>query len=338
MAVHVEALEGRRLLAAGPVVSVMTQNVYYGGGSGLGSIGSAFTDLWGNVQESNIPERAEAIAGEIRRRRPDLVALQEAVVWRTGRALDSDEAEEVEYDFTAEILGHLRSGRARYTVVSRVSNADWEVPARVGSSVRDLRMTDQDVILARVGSSSRVKVLSADHGNYRDSFSLDVPVIGGIDFVRGWASVDARVKGGGPKLRFINTHLEVFDAGVQQRQVEELLAGPAATARRMPVILAGDFNSDADSGGAAYRELTGAGFEDAWEQAGAGSGETCCHDDDLRGGSSLETRIDLVMHRGRKVRAKATDLFGDEEPEKTGSGLWASDHAGVFSRVRIGVG
>ena len=335
MAPVVEGLEARRLLAAGPVVSVMTQNVYYGGGSGLGSIATGFTDLWRNVESSNIPERAAAIAGEIRRQRPDLVALQEAVVWRTGGVL-SGEADDVEYDFTAEILSHLRSGRARYKVVSRVTNADWQVPARVGSSVRNVRMTDQDVILARVGSSSRVKVLSADRGNYRDSFALDVPVVGEIDFVRGWASVDARLKGGGPKFRFINTHLEVFDAAVQRSQVEELLAGPAATPRRLPVILAGDFNSDADSGGAAYRELVSDGFVDAWEQAGTGEGETCCHDDGLRGGSSLESRIDLVMHRGRKTRAKSVDLFGDEESEKTGSGLWTSDHAGVFSRVRIG--
>jgi endonuclease/exonuclease/phosphatase family metal-dependent hydrolase len=333
----VDPLEPRRLLAAAPVVSVMTQNLYYGGGSGLSSIASAFTDLWRNVQSSQIPQRAAAIAAQIRRQRPDLVALQEAVIWRTGSLLDSGAADEVEYDFAAEVLSHLRTGRARYKLVSRVTNADWEVPVRVGSSIKDLRMTDQDVILARVGSSSRVKVLSDDQANYRDAFSVDVPVIDReIEFTRGWASIEAKHKASGQRFRFINTHLEVFSPSIQQRQARELLSGPAAAPRRLPVLIAGDFNSDASTGGSVYRTFTGDGFKDAWAQANPGErGSTCCHDDDLRGGSSLEARIDLVLYRGRNTRAKSAELFGDEVSEKTPSGLWPSDHAGLFSRVRI---
>src|SRR3954464_9916778 len=75
-----EPLESRQLLSS---VSVMTQNVYYGGG-GTGSFLIGFTDLWQKVQQSNIPERASAIAAEIKREKPDLVALQEVVIWRTG--------------------------------------------------------------------------------------------------------------------------------------------------------------------------------------------------------------------------------------------------------------
>ena len=50
---------------------------------------------------------------------------------------------------------------------------------------------------------------------------------------------------------------------VQIGQALELLAGPADT--ELPVILVGDFNSDAEANGTAYLVLTGAGFIDVWE-------------------------------------------------------------------------
>src|SRR4051812_40480663 len=144
-----EPLEARQLMAH-PAVTVMTQNVYYGGG-GIGEVASGFTNLWRNVEQSNIPQRAAAIAAEIKRAKPDLVALQEAAIWRTGSPFSSSAAKEVRFDFVKEINRHLRKGATKYAVVSRVTNADWEVVGQVGSSLRDIRMTDQDVILARVG-------------------------------------------------------------------------------------------------------------------------------------------------------------------------------------------
>ena len=132
--VLMETLESRQLLSS--TVSVMTQNVYYGGGSGLEIFASAFFDLWANVEQSKIPERAAAIAGEIRREKPDLVALQEAVIWRTGSPFSSSAAGDVRFDFVASMLSHLKKGKARYKVVSRVANADWEFPGQVDSSIR----------------------------------------------------------------------------------------------------------------------------------------------------------------------------------------------------------
>jgi endonuclease/exonuclease/phosphatase family metal-dependent hydrolase len=327
----IEALESRQLLSS---VTVMTQNVYYGGG-GLGGIASGFTDLWDRVEESKIPERAAAIARQIKRQKPDLVALQEAVIWRTGTPFLSSSARSVEFDFTAEIARRLRKGKARYKVVSRAINADWEVPGQVGSSIRDIRMTDQDVILARVGAGSRVKVLRARHGTYRQQ-APDINLLGQeIDFTRGWASVDARVGKSGPKFRFINTHLEVFSSQVQERQARELLAGPAGT--RLPVILAGDFNSNANSGGSTVGMITDAGFEDSWARVHPGdSGPTCCQDDDLRNGESeLSTRIDLIFYGDDDFDAVSATRVGEEAADKTPSGLWPSDHAGVVARIEF---
>src|SRR3954471_435471 len=116
-----EPLEPRQLLSS---VSVMTQNVYYGGG-GTGSFLSGFTDLWQKVQQSKIPERASAIAAEIKREKPDLVALQEVFIWRTGSIFGS--ADDLRYDFLARLMQKLRKGKARFVAVSKVTNADWEI-------------------------------------------------------------------------------------------------------------------------------------------------------------------------------------------------------------------
>jgi endonuclease/exonuclease/phosphatase family metal-dependent hydrolase len=326
-----EPLESRQLLSS---ITVMTQNVYYGGG-GIGSFFSGFTDLWQNVQQSKIPERALAIATEIKHARPDLVALQEVVIWRTGSIFRSS-AQDVRYDFLAQMMRRLKRGKARYAVVSKVTNADWEVPGQVGSSIRNIRMTDQDVILARVGPGARLRIIDEAHGSFRQRVDVPIPGLGGdIDFTRGWTSVDARIGQNGPRFRFINTHLEVLDTQIQQRQARALLAGRAKT--RLPVTLAGDFNSDANSGGSTYTLLQDAGFTDSWQQVHpSNSGPTCCQDDDLRNpDSKLSTRIDLVMYRTNHVDPTAAELVGEEPGDKTPSGLWPSDHAGVLIRLNL---
>jgi endonuclease/exonuclease/phosphatase family metal-dependent hydrolase len=326
----IESLESRRLLSA---VSVMTQNVYYGGG-GVESFATGFTDLWQKVQQSKISERASAIAAEIKREKPDLVALQEVVVWRTGSIFGS--ADEVRYDFLARIMQKLRKGKARYAVVSKVSNADWEIPGQVGSSIQNIRMTDQDVILARVGPGARLRILDEAHGNFRQRVDVPIPGLGrDIDFTRGWTSVDARIGTNGPKFRFINTHLEVLDEGIQQRQAQALLKGRAKT--RLPLIIAGDFNADANANEATYTLLGDAGLNDAWEKIHPGnSGDTCCQDDDLQNDESmLSRRIDLVMYRGKSFRPADAELVGEAAADKTPSGLWPSDHAGVVVRFDL---
>lgn len=331
----IDPLEPRRLLASIPI-SVATYNVYYGGGSGPEAFATAFNDMWSNVERSNIPERAKAIANLIKKHRPDLVGLQEAVIWRTGRAFSGSDAKDVRFDFVKEILKHLRKGKHRYLAVSRSVNADWEFPARVNGSIRDLRMTDQDVILARAGKSARIQILKTGNGNYRDKVSVDVPLIDDIDFTRGWASVDARVRGSNQSFRFITTHLEVLNQNTQQRQARQLLAGPAKT--NLPVIVVGDFNNV--SGSSTHRRFTSAGFTDAWAKTkSAFSGPTCCQDDDLRNSSSdLETRIDWILYKGNALNAKTSDRLGEEFADKTPGGLWPSDHAGVFSQLRLNTG
>jgi endonuclease/exonuclease/phosphatase family metal-dependent hydrolase len=315
-------------------IRVMTQNMGYGGGAGLDVFTSAFSSMWKNVERSKPAERMAGIAEYIDRAQPDLVGLQEAVIWRTGGML-SGKADDVKYDFVKLLLADLRKRGLDYRVVARSTNADLEFPARVDGSIKKLRMTDQDVILAR--ESRNVRILEGKGGNYRSTYAFKVPVLGKrYEYKRGWAYVDAEVQG--QRVRFVSTHLEVFDEDVQREQARELVDGPARA--RTPVILVGDINADANRNAASYRLLRDGGLRDAWtEVRREDSGLTCCQADDYRNSrSGLDRRIDVVLYRGPELRPTATDRVGEDAKDKTPSGLWPSDHAAVIADLEPGSG
>jgi endonuclease/exonuclease/phosphatase family metal-dependent hydrolase len=140
----------------------------------------------------------------------------------------------------------------------------------------------------------------------------------------------------GQTFRFINTHLEPEGPlnAIQVAQGNELLSGPANTS--LPVILVGDFNSRADGTGTpTYNNLIGAGFKDAWSTTHPGElGNTWSHDADLLNTTvNLTRRLDLVLYRNNLCALDA-DVVGDELSDRTPSGLWPSDHAGVVATLR----
>ena len=101
-------------------------------------------------------------------------------------------------------------------------------------------------------------------------------------------------------------------------------------------MLLGDFNSAADgSSTPTYEMLLGDGFTDAWDQARSGQpGHTCCQAANLLNPVSLlDERIDLVFFRGKGFRADRAKVVGDEPGDRTPSGLWPSDHAGVHAEL-----
>jgi len=102
----------------------------------------------------------------------------------------------------------------------------------------------------------------------------------------------------------------------------------------------GDFNStppsNANGNGAAYRAVTGAGFEDAWSYVRADTpGDTCCQQPDLKNSSSeLNRRIDFIFTRGT-AKAISAGLTGGHPGDRTSSGLWPSDHAGLVATIEL---
>jgi endonuclease/exonuclease/phosphatase family metal-dependent hydrolase len=311
----------------------MTQNLSYGAGTGLDLFAGAVNgDLWQHVQQTDFPSRAAAIAKEVAAAQPDLIGLQEATIWRTGPLLG--DATHLEYDFTQILIGALAARGLTYRAVATSTNADLSFPADVDGDLKTLRMTDQDVILARFKRGSRFAVLTTSHGNYDATFHLNVPVLGDEPFTRGWAAVDVRAGAAGRPFRFVTTHLDAFDSAVRDAQAQELLAGPASSLK-VPVLVAGDFN--AIPGSAPFTDMTHAGFADAWPALhGSAPGYTGTQSDTLDNPTSqLSERIDAVFLRGSRTGVLAADTIGDTPADKTPAGLWPSDHAGVTATISL---
>ena len=80
-----------------------------------------------------------------------------------------------------------------------------------------------------------------------------------------------------------------------------------------------------------YQALINGGLTDAWKLATPGF--TCCQDFNLlNSDSNLSFRIDLVLYRG-DFSVGDIVLVGDTQADKTPSGLWPSDHAGVVATL-----
>ena len=331
-------------------LTVMTQNLYLGASLDAAvaaqtpaEFAAAVHEIYQNVVATSFRARAPRIAAQIARTRPDVVGLQEATLWRSGPlelpGTPQTPARAVEYDFLRILQRELRRRRASYRAVVVNTNADIEVPSPL--SGKDLRLTDRDVILVRNGISRRgIRISNPRRAHFSPAAQLRVNTLGGpVEFTRGWASVDVRVRG--RRVRFVNTHLEVqAGAPFQLAQAQELLAGPAAT--RAPVVMVGDFNSNADPRNPdtpTYATLTAAGFRDAWRRRHPRrAGFTCCQAADLANGrSQLSQRIDLVLTKPA-LRVARAELVGESRRDKTRTrpSLWPSDHAGVVVQLRIG--
>jgi endonuclease/exonuclease/phosphatase family metal-dependent hydrolase len=338
-------------------VTVMTRNLYVGAdispavaalASGSPSaIITAASTIWAGVLSTNFPERAEALADEIANAQPLLIGLQEVSLFRTG-APDSflgnpTRAEAVALDYLGILLGELDERGLHYAPAAVTQNADAEVTGFVAPGVlRDIRLTDRDVILARTDlPASQLRLSNVQAANFTTNLTVPIGSTGQVfTNLCGWGAVDVQVRG--KTFRFINTHLQAESPNplvnaVQVAQAREILTGPAGTP--LPVILVGDFNSRADgTGTATYGLLRGAGFDDAWSQTHPKEpGNTFGHDADLRNATADFTqRIDLILYRG-DLRAFDADVVGDELSERTPSGLWPSDHGGVVATLGVHV-
>jgi endonuclease/exonuclease/phosphatase family metal-dependent hydrolase len=186
------------------------------------------------------------------------------------------------------------------------------------------------VILAAEG----VEVSNAGGAPFAARISLPLGGPGGpqLGIKRSWASVDVAHRG--ETFRVVSTHLEVQRfAPIQIAQAGEIIA--IANASPHPVILMGDFNSDADgSQTPSYGMIAGAGYFDVWgPQPG---GDTCCHENDLSNErADFDQRLDVVFTRGFAELGGNALVLGNHPGDRRGTGLWPSDHAGVFARVLL---
>jgi endonuclease/exonuclease/phosphatase family metal-dependent hydrolase len=346
--------------AEGHVVGVMTRNAYIGAdltgvvaARDLTSFVAATGAILRQVNATNFPVRAEGLAAEIRGAHPDLVSLQEVALWRTGAPSlapllgGPKTALTVRYDFLETLLHQLNAGMERYRAVVIQDTLDVEAPADENGTRGDgppptvnaelnVRLTMRNVILERVDAG--VHVWEPESALFQHQLTL--PILGQpITFTRGYAKVEARVRGSGPFV-FVSTQLQPYDpatgpTNVGALQAGELVARLGRGTSARPVVLAGDLNSDDDTVApieqAAYRRLLDGGFV----ERSTGNPLSCCINSyDLTTGnaSQLEQQVDHIMtNEPRDVQLVVSFVTGRTMHD----GYWDSDHAGIFSALRF---
>jgi hypothetical protein len=325
-------------------LKLMTRNLYLGadlaptfGAGSIPALVEAVNGVYAMVQATNFPERAKALADEIAAFDPHVVGLQEVTLWRSESPWSQSltpNATEVEYDFLEILLDELAARGKSYAEVITATNFDAEAPRGIfPTDLHDVRITDRDVTLARTDLPQHVfSVTNKQQGNYEAR--TFIPLLGAqIPVPRGWNAVDVTLQG--RTVQVVNTHLEPFDLVTQVDQATDLLEIIDRLNSGSPTVLLGDLNSAAPSG-ESYRIFIGAEFVDAWTATrGDDPGFTWGHAENLRNPEpALTERIDFVLTRGG-IRASSANRVGHEVEDRTPSGLWPSDHVGVWAVLHL---
>jgi len=352
-----------------PKIKAMTRNLYLGADifkvveaavTDFDLVPYAVEDVFETMQETNFPERAEAIADEIAFFKPDVVGLQEVATYYIQTPGDylfgnQEQADTVVIDFYEVLNAALKARGMSYTAYT-VTNTDIEMPmfdpdAGPPYYLSDLRLVDHDVILVRDNHDAS-NMMS---GNYLYQLSLDLGNAY-VVFARGYIAVDVDIKG--EVFRFVNTHLEIDgEPGsvfrvFQSAQMYELLT--ILSSETKPVVLVGDLNSSPDHvPGAA--DVPGMGlvsyvppymlaetyfqYKDSWkEQKKYDEGYTFGFDEYVSDpDGELTTRYDYIFidPKDLEIDKVKADVVGDMVKDMTPSGLWPSDHAGVVAKVKF---
>ncbi len=323
-------------------LSVMTRNMYLG--TDFSEIFAAQTpeqlvaevaEAYSEVEAGKPAERIAGIADEIQAASPTLVGLQEVALWRIGAPFDPSPAETVTYDFLQLLLDELAARGLHYAPVAIQTNLDAEVPAVFSQThAFDVRFTDRLVVLARTDlKNSQFKLQGTQAQQFTTNLTLPTATLGTLTIPRGWISVDVKMRG--KTYRFVNTHLESFSPIINYIQSAELLQTAGNT--NLPLIFAGDFNSDAESNDASYQLLLNAGFRDVWEQTHPNEpGFTwALFLTDPYTYTTPFQRLDLILIRG-EIEALDADVVGENPTtDRTPSGLMRSDHAGVTASLKL---
>ena len=330
-------------------IQVYAQNVYPGFdidkveaafGQGEAAAVMALTNGLLVLDATDWEERAARMALEIELRDPDVIVLNELVTVKregfqtvsgflTGTPLEPlapywAQLPDRTTDFLPIFAAELAKRGLHYNLVDTLRLTDITIPIPGFPVTVQAQYIDRDAMFAR--ADVEVGAVTTD------TFAVRLQSV--ATQTRGWIAANVEVHGK-PWL-VVGTHPAPnwTEAG-KTPHITELLAAVAGATR--PTIIAGDLNLLPTS--AEYGQMAVAGFADLWTLRNGKSPAryTCCHGDDetLRDpDDGLEKTIDYVMARGvpgYAIGPVQFTIFGDDLAERTTTGMWPSDHAGLFA-------
>ena len=235
----------------GTKLTVMTRNLYLGAdlspvlnAPGINEAVDAGGEVVNQVHATKFPSvRAASLAAEIKKRKPDIVGLQEAAWWRTGPVVadpnvvtnpTASTTDPLGGDFLADLLAQLNKGKKkgkkgsasaaakkrkkpplRYALAVVKPEFDAELPVNddgqgsgLAGADHNERLTMRDAILVRKGVG--VKFKNPTSGTFNTLLRVQLAGFLNVDVTRGWTAID--IKARGRSFHFVNTHLEAFDS------------------------------------------------------------------------------------------------------------------------------
>lgn len=303
------------------------------------------------VTANDFTERANALAAEIAEKKPHLIGLQEVYNF----TVDGLNGPLPFRDYLTDLIDALEEHNVVYKLAAEVKNLDITLTV---PGVGFVGVTDYDVILARDDVNTEVMNFqgcreSIDGCNYSVVASANTPV-GPINFERGFMAVKALI--GTSPVWFCSTHLEIRNVDprnplspyIQSAQALELITflKLLPNPRNAPVILVGDINSSPehpiiDMGLVKiippYKQFKDSGYVDVWTlRNGNPPGFTCCQAENLLNPESiLSERVDVIFVSEYPINQVNANTVGNDTEDKTPTGLWPSDHAGVTAHMEF---
>lgn len=349
-------------------------NVYLGadlnplfGASSLPDLISRASAIYAEVERTDFPQRAEAIAELVADDAPDVLGLNEVALWETapwafvqtpgGPLPVATGPYTPTFDFEQILLDALAAEGEPYTVVATNSNfTSATIPIAIPiSPTLAARFTDHDLILVREDALKHLTVSNVRSFNFSDASLFSVNLLGlNVQVDRGWSTVDLTQRG--RTFRFVNTHLEAFGTTPlrdewRNLQAAELVADLETSPH--PLVVVGDINARPtlcqdfrqppqfqDQNVVAYGLLEDAGLQEVWplvyERDPCGPASwTSGQDDSLLEPSTLDHRIDVVFV-SEEFSALQAETIGEEPDDRTEpDGFWPSDHAGSLAKIRL---
>jgi endonuclease/exonuclease/phosphatase family metal-dependent hydrolase len=309
-------------------VKVMTRNMDPGvdpAAVALAETQADFEAAIAGIIQSNIPERAKLMAAEIAQTKPDLVALQEATIWKIELM-----SPVVEYDQLNLLQYYLQKFGQHYKVAAIQKLTAVELPGVLGYTDRNVILVRSDLPPDQLYVSRPETHLYQALMSFPVSFQTDP-----LSVLRGWMSVDVKIQGS--RFKFVTTHLEAPLPGIdvtkdlQFAQAMQLMEDLEDV--KLPIIMAGDFNSDAEhtnnyppDNTGSYDYIVGSKFSDAWDELRPNNPGFTWSLYPVAGIDFAPfERIDLAFSNGPEaVSIMRTGL-------NKVNGLYASDHAGVVA-------
>ena len=355
-------------------MDVGVYNVYLGadltplfGATSLPDLIARAGALYAEMERTDFPQRAEAIAELVAEEKPDVLGLNEVALWETAPwALVQTPAGPLPvatgpytatYDFEQILLDALAAEGEPYTVVATNSNfSSATIPIAIPiSPTLAARFTDHDLILVRTDALKHISVSNVRSFNFSDASSFSLNLLGlNVLVDRGWSTVDLTQRG--RTFRFVNTHLEAFGATPlrdewRNLQAAELVADIEASPH--PVVVVGDINARPtlcqdfrqppqfqDQNVVAYGLLEDAELLEVWplvheKDACGPESWTSGQDDSLLAPSTLDHRIDVIFV-SEEFSVLQAETIGEETGDRTlPDGFWPSDHAGSLAKIRL---